>query len=268
MMATINLRKSIWISLILLLVFLLPLTQVEADIGPKPSFTFRYDFSEIGEPVHIQDVVLYQCDDLDCLEKEELWDVPGQGLECDRKGCYTPVMTGGKAWQIEVVTAEQTRLSQPFIKEGFYSRYDVLLLEDGAEVIFVSASEPSLSSTTTETDSFGNQRNRLVAARAIFFTIFIELPLAAVLLLVLRAGFKNMLWVILGNVVSLALVWFLVPLLPLTAVTTVVLIMLIAVVLEGGVLLGLGGEKILWWKALVISLLINIASTIAGLFVI
>jgi hypothetical protein len=48
----------------LIIGFLIPLRSASADIGPKPTFRFIYDFSGLPSPLEIGDVILYQCLDI------------------------------------------------------------------------------------------------------------------------------------------------------------------------------------------------------------
>lgn len=254
--------------MLLFVVALIPIKDAQADIGPHPTFFFEFDFSALDETPAVKDVILYTCQDENCAEKEELWDVPGQTFYCNQKNCSATLMTGGPVWQIEVQLEDRTLTSEPFTKEGFYSHYSLVFLPEKVEVVFVSAAEPSVSNTTTVTGSDGDEFQQIDIARAILFTIFVELPLTALFLLIFKARFLDILWVLLGNVLSLAGAWFLVPLLPLDAFAVTVIVLLMAILIEWVVLGWLSGERITWFKAAVISLVINLASTFAGLWLV
>jgi hypothetical protein len=209
-------------------------------------------------------VILYTCQDEDCAVKEEFWDVPGQFFECDQEGCSAVLLTGRKAWQIEVQLPDQTLTSAPFIKAGFYSHYKMVFLPDQLSVEFISASEPAVSNTTTITGPEGQVYQQLDLARAILFTILVEIPLAGLFLLIFRARFLDMLWILLGNVISLVVIWFLMPLLPFTALMVTLFSLFLSILIEWAVLGWLSGERITWLKAGLISLVINLASTMVG----
>jgi len=260
-------KFSAWMVVFLLIIgFLIPLKSASADIGPKPTFRFLYDFSVLSSPPEIKDVILYQCIDLECNEREVLPEVPGQYFECDGEGCYVSLLTGRKAWQIEVRLAEKILTSQSFTKQGFYSRYNLVFMENEIKVVFVSSSEPSLGITTQETTASGKVIQGTDMIQAGILTVLVEIPLAALLLLIFRVKFKNIIWVILGNLVSIPVVWLLVPLIPLDAFLVMIFVLLTSSMLEMAFLGALGGEKMTWVKAAVISVVINIASFTAGLF--
>ena len=254
------------IFLILLAAVALPQGTAEADIGPHPTLEFEFDFSGLNASVDIDEVILFTCRDDDCVEREELWDVPGQTFGCDQDGCSGTLLTGGPTRQIEVRLADRTLTSQPFKKEGFYSHYKLIFLNDEIKVEFVYASEPSFGNIATITSVDGRIHQRLDLTMAVLFTLLVEIPLAGLFLLIFKARFLDMLWILLGNVISLAVVWFIVPLLPLTALSVTILVLLLSILIEWGVLGWLSGKRITWLKAGVISLVLNVASTIVGLF--
>ena len=135
-------KNFIWMVVLFLIIgFLIPLRSASADIGPKPTFRFIYDFSDLSSSPEIGEVILYQCLDLNCTEKELLPEVPGQKLECDPEGCSVSLLTGRVAWQIEIVLGDKSLVSAPFEKEGFYSTYSLKISGDHLGVILLSAKD-------------------------------------------------------------------------------------------------------------------------------
>lgn len=265
-----NKFQKYWVFLLIALFFVFAFIQVSnvsADIGPKPSFSFVFDFTALASNPEIEQVILYQCIDLDCAEREVLPEVPGQKFECDQEGCYVSLLTGRAAWQIEVVLPDKTLLSKPFEKEGFYSTYQITFTEDQLDIELISASERVGAELGTnpalQTDS--SRRANMVIAGVL--TLLIELPLAALLLILFKAGFKNTIWVLVGNLITIPIVWLVLPTLSLAVWLMSSLVLLTSTGIEG-VILGLrGGEKMTWKAAWIISLVINAASFIFGLFI-
>jgi len=246
--------QKYWVFLLIALIFVFAFIQVSnvsADIGPHPSLSFVFDFTALASNPEIEQVILYQCIDLDCAEREVLPEVPGQKFECDEEGCYVSLLTGRAAWQIEIVLPDKILLSKPFEKEGFYSTYQITFTEN--------QTNPAL-----QTDS--SRRANMVIAGVL--TLLIELPLAALLLILFKSGFKNTIWVLVGNLITIPIIWLVLPTLSLAVWLMSSLVLLTSTGIEG-VILGLrGGEKMTWKAAWIISLVMNAASFIFGLFII
>lgn len=261
-------KKLAWtVGLFLLIGFLIPLRSVSADIGPKPTFRFIYDFSGLSSPPEIGDVILYQCLDLNCAEKEVLSEVPGQKLECDPEGCSVSLLTGRVAWQIEIVLGEKILVSAPFEKEGFYSTYSLKISEDHLDVVLLSAKDRGAVGPDSGSESFIRKAYLTDFLAAGFWTLVIELPLAVLILLLSKSGIKNSLWVLLGNLITIPIVWLLLPLVFMSLLGLLIVAFVTATSIEAVLLAKLGGEKMGWGKAWTISVLINIASTLFGLYI-
>ena len=119
-----------------------PQMTTSADIGPKPSFHFKFDFSGLTSPPEDFEVFLYQCLDPDCNEREPLPEVPGQYWRCNQNACAVDLLTGRDFWQVDMILDGTTLSSQAFEKEGFYSTYSLVVDEGQLVVEFVSSKEP------------------------------------------------------------------------------------------------------------------------------
>lgn len=255
------------VGLFLLIGFLIPLRSASADIGPKPTFEFVYDFSVLSSPPEIEGVILYLCRDQNCTEKMVLPEVPGQKLKCGPVGCNVSLMMGGVAWQVEIVLGEKSLVSAPFEKEGFYSIYSLKISEDHLSVILLHAKDRGVPGPGTGSASFVREAYLLNFLNAGLFTLVIELPLAVLILLLSKSGIKNILWVLLGNLITIPIVWYLLPLIIKSPLGLMIAVFITAASIEAILLAKLGGEKIGWGKAWTISILINIASTLFGLYI-
>ncbi|MCJ7570236.1 MAG: hypothetical protein MUO58_22205 [Anaerolineales bacterium] len=248
------------IILMLLMAALVPLSTASADIGPHPSLTFKFDFSALPAEPTIEQVLLYQCDDVNCSSKQVLPEVPGQYWECDVDGCYVSLLTGGKAWQIEASLADQSLLSEPFVKQGFYSTYRLVFFQDALKVELVSAEDLIADPIpTTESDSLARM---LIAG---MLTILIEIPLAAFMFRRFDLSYKNLLWVVVGNILSIPVVWLILPVFQLADWITLTAILFTSTALETLVLGLLGGVRLSWNKALIIAAVMNSVSFTAGI---
>jgi len=256
------------IALILLMVAFVPISTASADIGPSPSLHFIFDFSSLPAEPTIEEFLLYECDDISCSTRQLLPEVPGQYLDCDADGCDVwSLLTGGETWQIEVSLADRLLLSEPFIKEGFTSTYNLVFLEDTLRVELVFAvedtSEPFQPPGKRNSQTWGLIGMMLVAG---VLTILIETPIAAFMFRRLDLPARNLLWVVVGNVLSIPVVWLILPVLLLEDWIITISILLTSTALETLVLGFLGGVRMSWKKALIVSSVINIVSFAVGVF--
>ena len=115
----------------------LPTSTARADIGPKESmkFTFQYQI----EPTSILDGQLLECTDVTCRANEP----PRYGyFKCKANSCVLyPYMVSHTEYQKLVITfADKTRESNVFTKVGFGAEYTVTVKDNGLYVREVFAS--------------------------------------------------------------------------------------------------------------------------------
>ena len=254
--------------LIAILVLAIPAGQAAADIGPTPSLRLVFDKSGLTESQSVKDIVLYTCSEADCSDREELIEVPGQHFECFDSFCQVDLMSSRDYFQVGLLLGEKPILSDVFMKEGFYSTYDLVFYDDRLEVALVSAKE--LVKETPESGPDLHSTNPLLAEMlgAGFFTLIIESIFGFLLLLITRGGGKNIIWILIGNMITIPIVWLALPQLSIPIYFFAAAVFSTAACIEALLLRWKGGEKMPWWKAWLISILINIASTLFGVFVI
>jgi hypothetical protein len=71
---------------IIILSICLPTNHVDADIGPKPSMDFEFEY-ETGQTLEIVNGVLYECNQADCSDAEPLEELGPQGFSCTTVSC-------------------------------------------------------------------------------------------------------------------------------------------------------------------------------------
>lgn len=131
-------RKNTRQSLILLSIFValvaLPAHTARADMGPKPSMAFAFDFGDESD-LAISGGELMQCQDASCEVAEPLEELGPQGFNCEADSC-SAMAYGFSEWGYLRITFSDgsTRQSNIFGKEHFDAEYMVTVLADGLQV--------------------------------------------------------------------------------------------------------------------------------------
>ena len=234
--------RAIILALALLAALLFPIIA-HADAGPKPRMDFTFEFE--GEPIAIVEAQLIQCDEPTCAGGVALEHLGPQGIRCEGTVCKSIAYTYSDYHRLVVEFEDRTRESQVFTKSYFASRYRVTVSEDAL-----------LVEETGGTNAFCSM-----------FAVTLLLELAVAALYLKGFGLPNSLlaWVPLASILTLPMVWFVFPLLPVTAGVSLGLSEMYAVGFELG-LLWLVGR---WWvpfrHVAGLTLAMNAASMVAGL---
>lgn len=124
--------KSINLLLLLLsLQMLVPVHEVLADTGPKPTMEFTFKQELTGEPLTIVSGILYECDQPDCSDAAPLEDVGPQGLYCELQSCRAIGYGFASYHQLEIEFSDDiSRQSNIFETAGFDSKYTVTVRPD------------------------------------------------------------------------------------------------------------------------------------------
>lgn len=174
---------------LLALLILIPAQPAHADMGPKPTMDFRLAWSI--PRVEVADASLFFCEDATCMDPGE---VAGP-FSCTQDRCLYNY--GGSGWyKLEIVFADQTRVSNVFEKRGFQANFEVAVNPNGLLVKQVSFPFPYLVSAQVA--------GFFLAA---LVTLGIEIPLAG---LVLKRWGMPRKWktILAANLVTLPIVWF------------------------------------------------------------
>lgn len=219
-----------------------------ADIGPKPTMTFNFVY-EI-EPVPIIGGQLIECREPDCSDGRPLEEGGPQRFQCptgEPNVCFAMAYGFQPYHKLIIEFADGTRESNIFQKPPF------------DETLTVTVQESSLVVQPTGLSAAG-------FVPALLATLAVELLVAALYLLLLRQPRAMLLWVLVGNLITLPIVWFLLAALPLPATLVMCSYELFAVIIEV-VVLYLGGRR--WGFALnhaiALSILMNLLSFLVGL---
>lgn len=248
-LAGINRLRSVTLASVLLVVLALLLspTPAGADVGPKPEMTFRFDFQTV--PVDIVEGQLLECETPACTAAEPLMEVGPQRFTCAEHGCYSMAYGYAPYHRLALTFADgSTRESNVFEKKAFNSLYIVTVTDSDLKVKEV----------------VGRSESEQIVP-AVVVTILVEMLLAFVYLLIFRRPKRVLIWVLVANIISLPVVWFLFPLLPLPLSLVLFLAEIFAFLFEA-VFLYLTNRQALGLKhALALSFVTNLASFLIGL---
>ena len=197
----IRLRRGLLLAAII--VPLLPLATAHADIGPKPSMKFAFDY-EI-DPVSIVEGELIECEDETCADGKPLEPLGPQNFECTESACSSIAYGYAPYLKLVITFTDRTRESNVFSKEGLATFYKVTVSESSLQVKEVSHTD-------------GGQGCPALAA-----TIAMETVIALAYLGLFHLPRAVLGWVPLSSALSLPVVWLLFPQLGLSTGWTLAL---------------------------------------------
>jgi hypothetical protein len=170
-----------------------------ADAGPKPSMKFSIEY-KTTRPVEVSDGWQLQSEFgtfnvFDTLERKG-----AQGFHVINREQAKSTSYGYRDYQKLILKFNDTvRESNVFVNESFNSTYQVTVYDDWLEII--------------DTTSFMKDSSVMSAfIKALLLTLVLELLVAFIYLKLARKPLRILLFVIIGNLITLPFVWFLFPL--------------------------------------------------------
>ena len=181
------------------LVFLiLSMQTVFADAGPKPGMNFKMVY-KTSKPVKVLEGWQLQSPFESFTVADTLKREGPQRLIVNQQDCKS-VSYGYKDFQKLILRFDDTtRQSNVFANESFNSVYEVTVYDNRLEVRDV-------------TPFMKNSTSLAVFLKALMLTLILELLVAFVYLKLSKKPLKILIFVILGNLITLPLVWFVFPL--------------------------------------------------------
>ncbi len=223
---------------------LLPVASARADIGPKPSMEFSFEY-EI-ESLPIVGGQLIECEDAACETGEPLEDAGPQGFACAANTCSSMAYGYAPYHKLVIEFEDRVRESNVFTKRASEAYFRVTVSETALEVEEVRGGVRSCCS-------------------GLLFTLVLETLVASAYLSFFRLPRAALGWAPLSSLLSLPVVWLVFPRLPLSAGSIVALSETFAVLFETG-LIYLVARRLLPLKHVAaLSLLMNGASFLFGL---
>ncbi len=233
---------------------LFPNSRASADIGPKPSMNFTFVFQ--GEAIPILEPKLLLCADQACSSYE----VYKGSFDCSDTGCFTFSPTPLKLYsfaeyhKLVITFQDKTRESNVFTKRNFGAAYRVAVGNDNLDV----------------RERFGlfsiNPLYFLCSIGALALTLPVEVGVAAIFTRILNIKKRFLLWVVLANILSIPIIWFIIGFFP-TVSTTVFFILAegYAIGFEAAFLFLFGRRYGITFKlSSILSIVMNLASVLVG----
>ncbi len=232
-----------------LFILLLPPAPVSADVGPKPSmhFTFEYEIDHVdilsGEQI--------ECDDETCANGTPLEELGPQGFSCNDGGCSSLAYGYADFHKLVIVFSDRTRESNVFEKKSFSASYTVTVTENALIV--------------KENESLGNLFKNCMCCPGFLSTVVLETLAASIYLAAFHLPRTALGFVPLASLVTLPLVWFAFPLLQVGSGWVTALSESIAVVSEIVLLYFAAFRQIGLKHVVLLCIIMNAISFCAGL---
>lgn len=264
------------ILILALLIFSLVPNLVSADTGPKPSVDIHVSLNGQNVPDSSFNAKMLTCQkeenqfpardlipQLNISEYDSANNCYWQPAElvwggnCQNSNCHFNYFLPSQ-FRLAVYLSSQDKvyLSAEVTRENFRSTFEANLLSDG---------NMNLQEITpfTQSNSAKNIRNFFFA---LILTFILELIVALIFLSIAKISKKVLISVLVANVISLPLVWFVFPLLKIIPLA-ILLGEIFAFVFEGYFIHLLNKEIISLKKSFILSILMNLTSLIVGGFI-
>jgi hypothetical protein len=229
---------------------LLSAAPASADIGPKPSMQFKFEYEIPFTPILSGQQI--ECEDEACSRGQPLEELGPQGFICSENECSSLAYSYSDYHKLVIEFADGVRESNVFTKKAFSAGYTVTVTED-ALIVKENFSLGSL---------FG--RNCLCCS-GFLTTLGVETLVASMFLAAFQLPRTVLGFVPIASLITLPLVWFAFPLLPLPAGWVIAGSEFAAVLLEAGFIFFAAFRRIPFRQLLLLSLVMNAISFGIGL---
>lgn len=170
--------------------FFLLASQVSADMGPKPTMFFEFEFVEGIPNLLVIEGSLFECDDSACVQSNPLEDFGPQGFSCFGTTCHATAYGFSDYHKLVLSFSDGiTRESNVFTKKSFEANYIV----------------------TVDTNNLYVKEGRGYSNPTIFFIILVVLNILLltaacfIVIFLIRKGVQARRWLITALIISLAM---------------------------------------------------------------
>ncbi len=233
------------------MVILFSPSAILADIGPKPSMDFNLIY-EMSGPTTLINGQQLQCEDESCLQSSPLEQLGPQGFYCEQDSCSSMAYSYAPYQKLVLNFSDRTRESNVFKAGSYHASFDVRVTDTGLLV------EEKTIQAVERLPFF------LVA---LVLTLIIEVLAALIFLWATKRPKSVLKSVVMANLISLPVVWFIFPFLKVFLLV-VVLSELFAVVFEGYLIHSLNKPTMSLNQSFILSIIMNAASFVLGGFII
>ncbi len=237
------------------IVLLFTATTVSADIGPKPEMYFLFEYQTVNVPILGGQQI--ECEDAACVRGSPLQRAGPQDFGCNSTGCGSRAYGYSSYHKLVIQFSDRTRESNVFEGRGFGGKF----------IVTVKPEELSIRQTFNPFILFDPLGTVFAFGVALIATLCIELFIGALYVGLRRLPGRIIPWIILANLLTVPVVWFLFPLLPLEWLALTILSETFAVISEALLLYWTNKTRLLLKEAAILSLLMNLGSFLAGLVI-
>jgi hypothetical protein len=119
---------------IILFILAIPFGTAQADIGPKPSMNFTFEYVDMA-PLTILGGALIECEDRACTEGSPLEELGPQNFTCRQDTCHSLAYGYAPYHRLMIDFSDGvTRQSNVFEKRAYNANYTVTVRPDGMQV--------------------------------------------------------------------------------------------------------------------------------------
>lgn len=267
---------SLLLIIVALIVFLPK--NAKADLGPKPTVDIDVIYNQHRIPDSNFNAQMLNCVPHDLVQRESKYqenlipqlkineydsakncywlpDGMASGGQCSKSSChfgYRPPNEFKLA--VFVTSINKLFITNEVSRINFNSRYKAELSPDGSAKI----SETTSVLSTGKISSF---------VKAFLLTIILELLVSLIFISIKKLPKKILVYVLLANIISLPIVWFLFPLIKLPWVAIIVMSEIFAILFEAYFVYFLGKKIISLKRSAILSVLNNLVSLLIGGFI-
>lgn len=270
-------KKIVYLLIIFGTIGLFSPESASADLGPKPSV--KIDVVYYGENIPVAES--FSAKMLECIPQDQkqnrmkdktvpqleineydsskncYW-VPAWlagGGQCSNSSCdFGYMLPNNFKLAVFIPSTNKVFVTNEISRSNFNSNYKAVLFSDGSAKI-------------SETTRFLAQDKVSSFAKAFSITIILELLVSLIFLSVRRLPKKILTYILLANIISLPIVWFLFPLIKLSTLSVIIASEVFAVLFETLFVYLLNKQIISFKQSLMLNILNNAVSLFVGGFV-
>lgn len=255
--------KNFTAFILILLAIICP-AVANADLGPKPTMKFNIIFETFNQ-ITLIGGQQYQCKDKSCLDIKPLGEYGPQRFTCYNNSCQSLAYGYDPYQKLVLNFTDKARESQVFSAKSFDAEFNVRVTDSQLIV-------EELNTRETISDNINNKKDNLFFFLiSLIITIALELLVALTYLFSLRISKKLLTWVLVANLISLPIVWFIFPLIKIGnliyPIHIIILSEIFAIIFETYFVYFVSKKQIMLRRSLILSILMNMVSLFLGRFI-